>query len=108
MYLIDHDGSQNISQHVISQSKKEKSTDYVLSWKSKEVYTSKIKALYTAFLDSIKDFGYRIGIKFDKDPLAIEQKNIQRNLQMLTLSMSQMPGKEFLLAISNLKIAWCE
>ena len=31
--------------------------------------------LYTAFLHSIKLSWYRIGIKFDKDPLAVEQNN---------------------------------
>ena len=41
--------------------------------KSKEVFNSKHKPLYTAFLHSIKLSEYRIGIKFDKDPLAIEQ-----------------------------------
>ena len=52
-----------------------KGTDYALSLKSKGVYTSKRKALYTAFLHSIKLSGYRMGIKFDKNPLAVEQKN---------------------------------
>ena len=47
---------------------------YVLSWKSKGVFNSKLKPLYTAFLNSIKLHEYRIGIKFDKDPLAVEQK----------------------------------
>ena len=31
--------------------------------------------MYTAFLHSIKPSGYRMGIKFDKDPLAVEQNN---------------------------------
>ena len=43
--------------------------------KSKGVNNSKLKLLYTAFLHSIKLSGYRIGIKFDKDPLAVEQSN---------------------------------
>ena len=47
--------------------KKDKGTDYALSWKSKEVFTSKFKPLYTAFLHSIKFSGYKLGIKFDKD-----------------------------------------
>ena len=54
---------------------KSKGTDYALSLKSKVLYTSKRKALYTAFLNSIKLSGYRMEIKFDKDPLAVEQKN---------------------------------
>ena len=33
---------------------KKKDTDYVLSSKSKGVYASKLKPLYTAFLHSIK------------------------------------------------------
>ena len=53
--------------------KKGKGTDYVLRWKSKGVYTSKLKPLYTAFFHSIKLSGYRMGIKFDKGSLAVEQ-----------------------------------
>ena len=34
-----------------------------------------LKPRYTAFLHSIKRFGYKVGIKFDKDPLAVEQTN---------------------------------
>ena len=55
--------------------KKEKNTDYILIWKSNGVYTSKHKPLYTAFLHSIKISGYRMRIKFDKDPLTVEQNN---------------------------------
>ena len=50
---------------------KDKGTDYVLSWKSNGVFNSKLKALYTAFLNSIKRSEYRKTIKFDKDPLAV-------------------------------------
>ena len=32
-----------------------------------------MKLLYTAFLHSIKLSGYKMGVKFDKDPFAIEQ-----------------------------------
>ena len=55
--------------------KKIKVIDHVLSWKSNGVYNSKLKPLYTAFLHSVKISGYRMRIKFDKDPLAIEQNN---------------------------------
>ena len=55
--------------------KKDKGADYVLSLKSKRVYTSKSKPLQTGFLYSIKLPEYKIGIKFDKDPLAVEQNN---------------------------------
>ena len=55
--------------------KKDKDTDYIFSWKSKGVYNSKLKRWYTAFLHSLKLSGHKMGIKFDKDPLAIEQSN---------------------------------
>ena len=55
--------------------KKDKYPDYILSWKLKAVHTSKCKSLYTSFLPSIKLSRYKIGIKFDKDPLAIERNN---------------------------------
>ena len=51
--------------------KKDKGTDYFFSCKSKGVYNSKLKPLYTAFLHSIKLSGYKMGMKFDKDPLAM-------------------------------------
>ena len=51
-----------------------KSSDYVLSWKQNEIFNSKPKPSFTAFLNSIKLSEYRIGIKLDKDPLAVEQK----------------------------------
>ena len=43
--------------------------------KSKGVYNSKLKPLYTAFSHSIKRSEYRIGMEFDKDHLAVEQNN---------------------------------
>ena len=55
--------------------KKDKGTYYVLSWKSEGVYNSKFKPLYTPFLHSSKFCEYIVGIKFDKDPLAVEQNN---------------------------------
>ena len=58
--------------------KKDKGTDYALSWKSKRVFNSKLNPLYTTFVHSIKPSGYRIGIKFDADPLAVEQSNYLR------------------------------
>ena len=43
--------------------------------KSEGSYTCKLKELYTAFLRSKKFAGYRMRIKFDKDPFAVEQNN---------------------------------
>ena len=79
VYFTSNDGSQNtfVYQPTLDalELKKDKGTDYVLSWKSKGVFNSKLKPLYTAFLHSIKLSEYRIGTKFDKDLLAIEQNN---------------------------------
>ena len=51
---------------------KDKGMDYILSWKPNGVYTSKPKPLLLlSYITKLS--GYRIGIKFDKDPLAIEQ-----------------------------------
>ena len=79
MYFASNDGSQNrlVYQPTLDTLKltKDKCTDYVLSWKSKRVYNSKLKSLYTAFLHSIKLSRYRIRIKFDKNPLVVEQNN---------------------------------
>ena len=78
------DGSQNtfVYQPTLDtlELEKDKGTDYVLNWKSKGVYNSKLKPLYTIFLHSIKRSGYKVGIKFDKDPLAIEQNNYGKKI----------------------------
>ena len=77
MYFISNNGSQNTfvyqSTLYTLELKKDKGTDYILSWKSKEVHNSKLQSLCTAFLLSMKLSGYRMGIKFDKDPLVVEQ-----------------------------------
>ena len=44
-------------------------------WKSKGVHHSKLKPLCAAFLHSIKLSEFKMGIKFDKDSLAVEQNN---------------------------------
>ena len=79
MYFTSNDGSQNtfVYQPAIglSELKKHKGTDYFLSWKSKRLYISKFNSLYTVFLHSKKLSEYRMGIKFDKDTLAVEQNN---------------------------------
>ena len=79
MYFAINDGSQNMLFYQPTldtlELKEDKGTVYVLSWKSKGLYNSKLKPLYTSFLHNIKLSGYRMGVKFDKDPLAVEQKN---------------------------------
>ena len=43
--------------------------------KSKVVYTSQLKPLYTAFLHSIKLFVCKMRTNFDRDPLAVKKKS---------------------------------
>ena len=84
MYFTRNDGSQNLFVYQPTldtlELKKDKSTDYVLSWKPKGVFNSKLKPLYTAFLNSLKLSGYEMGIKFGKNPLAAEQNNYPRKI----------------------------
>ena len=58
MCFTSKDGSENIFVYQPTldplELKKDKGNDYILSWKSKGVYNSKLKSLYTAFLHSIK------------------------------------------------------
>ena len=79
MYFTSNDRSQNTSVYQTTldtlELKKDKGTDYALSWKSNGIYNSKLESLYTIFLHSIKRSGYKMGIKFDNDPLAVEQNN---------------------------------
>ena len=74
MYFTSNDGSHQPTLDM-SEFQKNKGTDYVLSSKSNGVYNSKLQPLNTAFLHSIKLTGYKIGIKFNKDSLAVEQNN---------------------------------
>ena len=79
IYFTSNDGSQNTFVYQTTfdalELKKDKGADYVLSWKLKEVFSSKLKPLNTAFLHSIRLSEYRIRMKFDIDPLAVEQYN---------------------------------
>ena len=70
MYFASNDQSQNtfIYQPTIDKWELEKDTAtvYVLSWKSKGVYNSKLNPLYTTFLNSIKLSDYKMGINLIK------------------------------------------
>ena len=84
VYFTSNDGSQNtfFYQPTLDafELKKDKGTDYVLSWKPKGVFNSKLKPLYTAFLNSIKLSESKIGIKFHKDLLAAEENKYLRKI----------------------------
>ena len=43
--------------------RKDKGTDYVLSWKSKGVLILNLRALHTAFLHNINLSGHKMGIR---------------------------------------------
>ena len=79
MYFTSNDESENkyFYQSTLDtlELKNDKGTDYVLSWKLNGPFNSRLKTFYTAFLHSIKLFEYRMRIKFDKEPLALEKKN---------------------------------
>ena len=79
IYFKSNDASQNTFVYQTTfdtlEFEKAKGTDYVLSWRSKAVFSYKLNALYTAFLHDIKLSIYKIIIKFDKDPLPVEQNN---------------------------------
>ena len=61
------DGSQNMFVYQPTlrtlQLQEHKGTDYVTGWKSKGVYSYTPSLLYTAFLYSIKLFGYKISFR---------------------------------------------
>ena len=79
IYFTSNDGRKNTFFHQTKNDtielKKYKLTNNSLSWRSKGVYNSKLKPLYTDFLHSIKLSEYRMGIKFDEHPLAVEKSN---------------------------------
>ena len=76
--VFSNDGFQNMFDYQpifnMLELKKEKGADYIIDWKSKGMYTSKLKPLYTAFLKITKNSGI-MGIKLDTYPLSDEQNN---------------------------------
>ena len=75
IYFTSNDGCQNTFVYHPTFDTLDEGTDCVLSWKSKGIYNFKLKPLYPAFLHNTKLCEYKSGIKFDKDPLAVEQNN---------------------------------
>ena len=63
---------------------------------------------FDGYIHSKKLSGYRIGITFDKNPLAVEQNNSLSKMANVYIATSQMLGQEILLKIPNLKIAYLE
>ena len=55
--------------------KKGKGTEFVIGWKSKGVYNSKLTPPYNTFLPTIKCFGSKKRIQFNNTPLVEEQNS---------------------------------
>ena len=76
IYFIRNDRSQKTFFYQLNldslELKNYKGTDYVFSLKSNGAYNSKLKPLCTAFLHNIKISGYKMGIKSNEDPSALE------------------------------------
>ena len=47
--------------------KKDKGTDYIISWKSEGLFESKLFPLHGTFLPNTKYFGYKIGMRFNNN-----------------------------------------
>ena len=58
----------------------DKGIEYVIGWKSKGLYNSKLIALHSAFLPDVKHFGNKIEMQFNNTPLVTEQISYTKNL----------------------------
>ena len=55
--------------------KEDKFTKYIIAWKSKGLFKSRLYPLYTTLLPNIKGFGYKIGIQINNTSLVVERSN---------------------------------
>ena len=79
IYFTIVDGSQNMFFYQptfnVLELKNDKGTEYIISWKSKGIYDSKLIVLIGALLPNVKYFRNKIEIQFNSTPLVIEQNN---------------------------------
>ena len=79
IYFTIVDGSQNMFVYQptfnVLDLKNDKRTEYIISWKSKRIYDSKLIVLIGALLPNVKYFRNKIEIQFNSTPLVIEQNN---------------------------------
>ena len=59
----------------------DKGAEYIIGWKSKGYYNSKLIALHSAFLPNAKDFGNKIGINFNNNYLVVGHINYTRKIK---------------------------
>ena len=60
---------------VMLELQKDKRTHYVIHWKWKGSFESKLLPLHGAFFPQVKHFGYKTGIQFNSTPLVVKQGN---------------------------------
>ena len=74
---------------------KNTSTEYVITWKSKRVYNSKLVAINNDFAPNIKYFK-KVGLQFNNTPLVIKQNNYSMKMftKMFTSFMIQIIGQK--------------
>ena len=79
IYFTIVDGSQNMFFYQptfnVLELKNDEGTEYIISWKSKGIYDSKLMVLIGALLPNVKYFKNKIEIQFNSTPLVIEQNN---------------------------------
>ena len=77
--FLGDNGFQNVSvsQPTLStlQLKNDKRTEYVIGWKSKDLFQSKHLPLSSTYLPNIKHFGHKIGIQLNNTPLVVGQND---------------------------------
>ena len=82
---------------------KDKGTNYVINWKSKELYSVTLSPQYSHFLHRLKFSGYKIGIKLDKVPLVIKQKKCVTKIVNVFIAYELNPWSKCLLDNFTLK-----
>ena len=65
--------------------KEGKGSGYVTAWWSKGLFKTYFYLSHDAFLPKVKQFGYKIGIKFNSSPLVTDKNNYA--IKIVTLSM---------------------
>ena len=77
--FLGDNGFQNVSvsQPTFStlQLKNDKRTEYVIGWKSKDLFHTKHLPLSNTYLPNIKHFGHKIGIQLNNTPLVVGQND---------------------------------
>ena len=87
--------------------KENKGNYYVISWKSREAYNSKLAPIYIAFLDSIKLSGFNTEIQFNKSVLVVEQNSYTVKIVNTCIAYNLDDWPKNLLINFTFKRFWC-